>query len=233
MSGESNLNIRLPEVDLAALLDLHKKKIMLELNCHAVGKIRDFDSSTQTASALVNYKKTFAKRQSDGTYQKELKEYPILLDCPVISLKGNGNSCGLTMPIKPDDDCVVMFADRDIDNWYAGGNGSQLSTNRLHSLSDGIILCGVSRKNSVIENYDPDNPVLFNGETKITVKSDKVLIENSSDKLGALIRELIDEIKGLQTSDTIPNGNVILQPIPAASQALLEAVAVKLEGLLE
>jgi hypothetical protein len=199
------------------------------LNCHAVGRVESFNSAEQTCTVKISYTKTFYRKNEDGTFEDKQVEYPLLLQCPLMMI--SGGVAGLTMPVKSGDDCLVLFNDRDIDNWFSGLKDGKLNSNRLHSLSDGMIFVGVRNLESAIPSYDAENPVLYNGDTKITVKSGKVLLENSSDSLGALMQELIDAIKAITVLDTLPNGATVPQGI--IDPSALIAVASKLEGLLE
>ncbi len=91
MAGpEQNLNLEKPDFDLASLLSLWKKEIFLSLNCHHIGTIQKFNPGAQTAEISIQYKKTQYVKGADGVYKKKLVDYPILLDCPVISLRGGG-----------------------------------------------------------------------------------------------------------------------------------------------
>ena len=216
------------EVTLAELLNYHKREVSREINCHALGVIESFDSSTQTCKIKINYLKTQLVRQLSGVYAPESSSYPILLDCPTIIMSG-GDS-GMSFPIKKGDSCIVLFNDRDIDNWVEGVDDNEVASNRLHSISDGIALIGPRNKANKLTNYDPDNPHIWNGATGIRVKVDKVLIENTTDKLGLLMRELIDQIKAITTSNAIVGAPSTISP---ASQVLIETVALKIQGLLE
>ena len=220
----------IPENDINDVLTLHKKGIMLQLNCHAIGEIQSFDPAKQTCSVKISYCKTFFDQKSDGTLAPRYEEYPVLIDCPTIIFSG------LMIPIKVGDSCLVLFCDRDINNWYKGAKSGPPASYRLHSIADGVALIGLRAPPTAIENYDPENPTLYNGETKVKVKSDKVLIENSSDKLGALLKDLITEIKNIQTITTVSSGssagawNGVVSP---SSISAISAVATKIEGLLE
>jgi hypothetical protein len=66
---------------------------------------------------------------------------PLLLDCPVVFPGGGG--CTLTFPIKKDDECLVVFGARCIDNWWASGGIQPQAELRMHDLSDGFVLAGV------------------------------------------------------------------------------------------
>lgn len=150
------------EPSLRDLLDLFKKDILLSLNCHHIGTIKVFNPLNQTAIVSINYNKTYFEfDQITNTYLPKGENYPLLADCPVICLGGGLSS--LTFPILPGDECLVLFNDRDLDNWFIGGTGAPNATARLHSFSDGIIIVGIRSLPHVLSNYDPLNVVLKNG----------------------------------------------------------------------
>lgn len=66
---------------------------------------------------------------------------PMLLDCPVQWQGGGG--CTLTFPIKPGDECLVVFSSRCIDAWWQNGGVQEQAEFRMHDLSDGFALVGV------------------------------------------------------------------------------------------
>ena len=212
---------------LTDLLNLTKKEINLDINCHHIATIQSFDPAKQTVTATIAYKKTFLERKTSGEYVQVLKEYPILLDCPIVSL--SGGTAGLTMPIKKGDTCLILFNDRSIDNWFAGANDGSLASNRLHSFSDGIALVGVRSLSNALEGYDADRAVVYNGTTKVAVGEDKVEIANATDKLGLLLKDLIAQIKLITVTCASP-GNPSSVPINAAALTL---ISTKIEGLLE
>jgi hypothetical protein len=211
------------EVSLIDVLRLHKDDIFSTMNCHAIGTIESFDPAEQTATIKISY-----KRKIFESGVEKLLDYPLLLDCPIISI--TGGQAGLTMPVTAGDSTLVLFNDRDIDNWFSGATSGQLASPRAHSISDGIALVGVRPLNKVIQNFDASNPTLFNQTTRIKVKPTKVLIENSTDKLGLVLSELIDTINAITTTNCVVGAPVAVSP---ASQAQLNLVKTKLIGLLE
>ena len=191
-----------------AVLQLLKKEVMLETNCHAVGKIQSFDPTKQTCSVKINYKKTFLRRdEQSGLYKKELKDYPLLVDCPTIVNKGDNGSAGITIPIKKGDSCLVLFNDRDMDNWFSGNNNGPVNTNRLHSISDGIALVGVSSLSETLSEYDNEAVTLFYGETTIKIKDGEILMENGN--VTAKITEDLMSISGGGTTVTMNSGGKV------------------------
>lgn len=78
----------------------------------------------------------------DGSTQSV--NLPMLLDCPVGWQGGGGVT--LTFPIKPGDECLVVFASRCIDAWWALGGIQEQAELRMHDLSDGFAFVGVRSK---------------------------------------------------------------------------------------
>ena len=71
----------------------------------------------------------------------DLVPLPILPDVPVLFFGGGGMT--ITTPIKPGDECLVIFADRCIDGWWWLGGVQPPSEARNHDLSDGFALVGL------------------------------------------------------------------------------------------
>lgn len=70
-----------------------------------------------------------------------------LTDVPVLQSHAGGFS--LTLPIPDGTECLVIFADRSIDDWWQSSKvGNQLAPWRTHDLSDGFVILGPwSQKN--------------------------------------------------------------------------------------
>lgn len=154
---------------LASLLELHRKGTMRQINCHQVGEIVSFDPATQTAEVQV--KMSFL-------LNGEIKEYPLLLDCPCIVLAGGEGA--LTMPISAGDSCLVLFNDRDMDNWYSGGQTMPPRTDRLHDFSDAIALVGLRNKQNQISGYLAQGTELKYGSSTIKLENGKVTVTNGA-----------------------------------------------------
>lgn len=197
----SNLPFTQPPADpqLKDVLDQQQKEIFLSLNCHHLGTIQEFDAENQTASVTINYKKTYFRMNSaTGLYGPVLVDYPPLTDCPVIVLGGAAGA--LTFPIAKGDECLVLFNDRDLDNWFQGSSGGGVATTRLHSFADAIVLVGIRSLGKVLTNYDEARAVLKNGTAMVGVGSTLVKIANEDFTLKELLQQLIDNVKDLVTA---------------------------------
>ena len=237
------LNAVPSDPSLKDLLDLLKKDIMLSLNAHHIGTIESFNSAKQTATATLNYPKTYYQLNAEsGLYDPVLVDYPLLVDCPVICF--GGGTTALTFPIQQGDECLILFNDRAIDNWFSGGAGAALSSSRLHSFSDGLILVGVRSLGNVLQNYDATRAVLRNGTTLVGVGPSLIRIANNSTTLKTLLQNLITNIQNLVSATAAITVTGVTSGSgasgPPANVAAINAVATQLTtttnqiaGLLE
>lgn len=76
--------------------------------------------------------------QEDGTVKAV--NLPLLLDCPVVFPHAGG--CALTFPVKPGDECLIVFSCRAIDLWWQSGGVQPPAETRMHDLSDGFVIVG-------------------------------------------------------------------------------------------
>ena len=134
-------------LSMADVLDAQKRQTKLDINCVKVGIIQSFNPSNQRAEIQIAYKQV-KDILDDGT--KVYQEYPLLLDCPVITLFGGVDI--LSLPVQIGDNCVVFFNDNEIDQWATNGTGNP-QTFRMHDLSDAIAIVGVRPLSNVITNY--------------------------------------------------------------------------------
>jgi hypothetical protein len=164
---------RIETPDLRDFLLKRKDEIKSEINCVSIGTINSFDADTQTVDVTINYKRII-RGETPRTVS-----YPILVNCPVIILNGGG--AYLTFPIDTGDTCIVLFCDRDMDNWVEYGNtDSAPNTDRAHDLSDGIALVGVFSKKNNLETYAADKVKLAFGESYITIDNNGLITLSGS-----------------------------------------------------
>ncbi|AFC22583.1 putative baseplate protein [Bdellovibrio phage phi1422] len=195
-NGTPFTNIKL-DPNLRDVLDDLRKDIFLNLNCHSIGKIQKVNANNQTVEIKIVYKKTNIVRSRDGDYKQKLEEYPVLLDIPFVNLRGG--KAGLSMPIKAGDECLVLYCDRTIDDWFANGIVGALSSNRMHSMSDAIALVGVNSMQNLVEGYDQNRAVLYNDKAKVAVGPVKIEISNDAQNLANILQNLIGKLNELTT----------------------------------
>lgn len=218
---------------LSDLLSLLKKDIFLNLNCHHVGTIQTFNSVNQTATATINYQRTFEQPDaSTGTYGARLVPYPIAVGCPVVCL--GGGSAALTFPIQAGDECLILFNDRDLDNWFQGAGGAGVATSRLHSFADGIILVGLRSLQNSLSNYDATHAVLRNGAAQVGVSSSQVKLANVvNGTLGVSMTILLAALQTFLAATAAATTASQIATAAGVFEAAIVTAVINIEGILE
>lgn len=94
---------------------------------------------------------------------------PLLEDVPIVVPRAGG--VGLTLPIQIGDECLVVFADMCIDDWWqAGGIRTQLERRR-HNLADAVAVFGLWNQKRVLSGYSQSSAQLRSddGDTYLEV----------------------------------------------------------------
>lgn len=185
---------------LKDLLNLFEQNLMINFNCHHLGTIESFDPEDQTAQVTINYQRTFFNlNATTQQYEAVQVPYPVLIDCPVVIL--SGNQTALTFPIAKGDQCLVLFNDRDIDNWFAGSTTAGVATPRLHSFSDALILVGVNSLQYTWDDYDTTRAMLRGGEDSgsivavgVNPATLKALVTNTYPTNDVTLRTLLQDL---------------------------------------
>ena len=138
-----------------------KSHLVNNLHTALPGEVISFNPQTQTAEVQPVGK---VKLQNG-----ESVTMPPCLDVPVKFPFGGG--FGLTFPVKAGDTCLIIFAEKNIDNWYAGQNEEEQDTRRF-DLSDGFALVGFANQKTAISNFDMSGTCLRNKDNTVNIKLD-------------------------------------------------------------
>lgn len=227
------------QVDFNTVMEISQDAIMSRLNCHNIGRILEFDKNTQTCTVELMQLKQFINQT--------IIPAPIV-DVPLIILGSGGGH--ITMPNPKGTICLLLFMDRNIDNFLETGEQYVPETGRMHDFTDCIALTTFTTLANPIQNYDenaitifntaivegleqissikiyPDNIQIQAADGAVIGLNDKVSISNSSQNLGGLIKELITAIEGLTINTS--SGTVMQSSIDA-----LDAVAQKFAELIQ
>jgi hypothetical protein len=197
--------------ELSDVIHKIKSDVGYALNCVQIGTIESFNKLTNTASVSINFK----RQLPDGS----TLDYPLLCDCPVFILSGGGTS--IEMPITSGDTCLILFNDRNIDNWFYSGQVTTPANPRAHDISDGICLVGVRALTKAAPMSD--KAIRLMGYSK------KIAINNTlGGSLKLLIDSLIDTI-----SDLVTIGSAATQALDPATKALLATLKTNFALLLD
>jgi len=167
------------------------------LNCHRVGIIESFDPVNQNATIKLVDKGVY-----EYTENETIIDYPPLLEVPVLIHKATDG--GITIPIIKGDTCLVVFNDRDLDNWLLNGLIQRPNTLRKHDLSDAIAIIGIKNQKNKIADYNNLATVINYKDNKITIDDAEINLLNSQDN-----KITIDDAE-INLLNSVGNGNIII-----------------------
>lgn len=131
--------------------------------------------------------------------------YPTLPHCPVFTLQGGG--VGAVMPIKINDECLVIFSDRALDNWFSTGEAMPLPSLRMHDISDGIVLVGLNSLSDILktplsvgEGGICETSNLVGAKVAINPATHLVTVANSTQNLSTILHLLLTTLTTLNTT---------------------------------
>lgn len=229
MGAVLGAGLTVPEPKLEDLFNVFGRKLKIDMNCVKIGTIQSINYATMTATIQI----LFQQQMRNGTYQA----LPLLSDVPVFTLQGGGFS--LEFPIAAGDTCLVLFADRNIDNWFTSGGLMPPADGRLHALSDAIALVGL---NSAAKPLTPTPSssearlVDRAGTTKVGLSGGKVTIANASGTLLTVLTNLVTALNTLNAAiASMTTGSIAAgtpQAAAAANATAIAAVNTALSALL-
>ena len=186
--------------NLKIILDEVKADIFSTFNCIQIGKISKVTSSEQTVEIELQIKRLAA----DGTSTA----YPVLVDCPYFVLQGGG--AYIDMPIKKGDYCLVLFNDRNIDNWWSTANVADPATARKHSLSDALAVVGLNPKTS---------PLAMDGTKTRIINSDGIELNGNSKQFVTwdALNTALTTLCGLLAAHVHPSNGAVSPSLAALS----------------
>lgn len=111
------------------------------------GIIQSFNAEKMTVEVQPSIQGVLSDPKTGAATNVNL---PLLVDCPVIFPSAGGFA--LTLPIKPGDECLVIFASRCIDAWWQNGGIQPPMVYRMHDLSDGFAIPGIRSQPRVLPN---------------------------------------------------------------------------------
>lgn len=106
---------------------------------------------------------------------------PLLVDCPVVFPGGGGFV--LTIPLQLGDEVLMVFANRCIDAWWQSGGVQNQAEIRMHSLSDGFCVPGITSVPEVQPNISTTEIHLRSddGVRKVRISDTEIEAQNTPD----------------------------------------------------
>lgn len=145
------------QIDINDMMEISQNAIFSRLNCHNIGKIIEYDSTTQTCTVQMMQIKQFAN---------DMYEPVPITGVPLIVYGVSGGYITLPNPIGSI--CLLFFMDRNIDAFMETGEIYTPDTARMHDFTDCIAITTFSTLNNPIQNYD---------DTAISIIHNKIIDE--------------------------------------------------------
>lgn len=174
--------------NLPDLLAQFKQNLLANLNCHQVAEIVSWDKDKQIASVQIRVLRLVGTQQIP---------YPLLTHCPVLVLSGGAGR--ITFPIAKGDPCLVLFNDRDLDNWFESGALAVPNSFRTHSLSDGLVMVGFRHSANKLAGISATDTELGQGNTVIGMDGAKISVRNGTTNLKTALDDLFTSLDDLVT----------------------------------
>lgn len=165
MKIESSFNQYAVNPTLTNILQNNVQKAFLELLCCRIGIVQEFYPDDITADFLIVNKVTKGLNK-DGTQKVE--------DWAKIRAKVCYASPHETFPLKPGQECILWFSDREIESWFINGNTNAIAHSRMHDETDCIAIAGLRSMPQMIQILR-DALHLFYGNSDIQLHSNKII----------------------------------------------------------
>lgn len=177
------------------------KKVNFNLRCCIPGVIQQYDPKTNTASIQPAIREEIVNEDNTVQYMN----LPILVNVPIIFPSCSIGS--IKMLLKQGDECLVLFSDLSIDNFWKYANVQNPIEVRRHDLSDGIAIpCVLSQPNT--KPFNGTGMEITSEDSKISITKDGITF---SDKNGTITLEQM--IKLLSHVHQDSTGKLTSQPI--------------------
>lgn len=133
---------------LEQVLLQHRIEIMKVMNCARPGTIKDFDAADQTATVTIAQKQVTSV---DPNGVQTFADFPPIQKVPVIFFSAGGFT--VTAPVVPGDEGLLIFLDRQLDNWFFAAGTQPPTVPRLHDMSDAVMILGLRRSTRSLANF--------------------------------------------------------------------------------
>lgn len=158
---------------LPTLLKTSFYEMRKEVNTVHVGYVAAFDPATQLAQAQIG----IAGIDAEG----KKFTHSVIAECPVYFM--GGKNFMIQHEVKAGDECIILFAQRCIDDWMRTGGIADQSIMRFHDKNDALIIVGLRSQQTVIQNFVNDGVIIRNQAMSVQVhvaSNNSVTIKNNS-----------------------------------------------------
>ena len=140
--------------DLNNVFEILKNDVYAGLRTLTIGKVLEFNKEKRTVNAQIIITPTCVQLNEKVSNREGGMEYPTLTDVPVLDCEY------FSPPIHEGDYCLLIFAERNIDNWLVRDDTDLPPRDqRMHSIADAFAWFGIGNyRNSTFiapDGYEP------------------------------------------------------------------------------
>ena len=108
-----------------------------KINCCRIGIVDSYNSETRIAKVIIANKLVIGQDANGAQITQNYS--PIYAKVLFFGWK----DIGITHPVLPGSEGILLFNDREIESWYINGNVNNLAYTRAHDKTDAIFISGV------------------------------------------------------------------------------------------
>lgn len=179
------------DIDFNDVILFNQEAVMSRLNCHNIGRIIEFDSTTQTCTIELMQLKQMS---SEIIIPAPLTEVPLIV-------YGSGDA-SITLPNPVGTICLVLFLDRNMDAFMQTGEQYVPDTARMHDFTDCVALTTFRTLVNPIENYD-ENSISINYQNSTIKTKDEIEINSKGDITISSPTKIILDTPEVETSGSL------------------------------
>jgi Phage protein Gp138 N-terminal domain len=151
---------------------------LMSVHTATVGIVKSYNAVQQTVKVQPAIKRVTKDGRSMAI--------PVCPDVPVVFFGG-----AVTFDISQGDECLLIFAERCIDRWWASGGVQEPAELRFHDLSDGFAILGVNSLPKLLSGIGSGTELRTrSGSVRIALRDGKVLL-GASTASGAELNPLL------------------------------------------
>lgn len=156
---------------------------------------------------------------------------PPLVDVPIVF--PHGGPYAQTFPVAKDDECLVVFASRCIDNWWQSGGVQPQFEQRQHDLSDGIAIIGPWSQQTKLQNVADKTSQWRNKNGDIYAE-----VDDGNQKIRLIVKGITVEVDAQNSVVNVTGSDKAVVnvnkecDVTAGNQVLITSPLVKISGEL-
>lgn len=204
------------EPELSEVINLLIERRLINVNVSVPAKVVKYNPSTQYGDVQIQ----LLKRFQDLTTQP----HPVIPNIPFKQLRADGGKMRIHVPVKANDDVMLIFSQRSLDNWKVKNpvGGVDTKDDRKFHLTDAYALIGGS---SIADAFTPKYPtaieIAYNGGLLAIFPDGKFKVEAGGQDLIVQLQRFASTL----ASDTV---NTIFGPTKLNAFAIYQDIANKL-----